>query len=209
MDVILLERVENLGQMGETVRVRPGYARNYLLPQRKAMRATKENLAYFDRQRVQLEALNLKHRSEAEGVAEKMDGVSVVVVRQAGESGQLYGSVTARDVADALGAEGFTVARNQVTIDRPIKSLGLFSLRVVLHPEVSVSVTVNVARSQDEAVLQAERGGMLSRGDLDEDEDEFDMAFGEQAGETDAPAETDGDADALLGEDRTVDRDLG
>ena len=209
MDVILLERVENLGQMGETVRVRPGYARNYLLPQRKAMRATKENLAYFDRQRVQLEALNLKHRSEAEGVAEKMDGVSVVVVRQAGESGQLYGSVTARDVADALGAEGFTVARNQVTIDRPIKSLGLFSLRVVLHPEVSVSVTVNVARSQDEAVLQAERGGMLSRGDLDEDEDEFDMAFGDQVGETDAPAETDGDADALLGEDRTVDRDLG
>ena len=187
MEVILLERVEHLGQMGETVRVKPGYARNYLLPQRKAMRATKENIAYFERQKVQLEALNLKKRSEAESVAEKLDGVSVVVVRQAGESGHLYGSVSARDVADALDGAGFTVARNQVTIDRPIKSLGLFAIRVVLHPEVAVSVTVNVARSQDEAILQAQRGGMISREDLDDDDDEDVM--GDEFPPTDAPVE--------------------
>ena len=122
MEVILLERVENLGQMGDTVRVRPGYARNYLLPQRKALRATKENLTYFERQRTQLEATNLKRRSEAESVSTKLDGVTVVILRQAGEAGQLYGSVTGRDVAEALGGAGFTVGRNQVTIDRPIKT---------------------------------------------------------------------------------------
>ena len=194
MEVILLERVENLGQMGETVRVRPGYARNYLLPQRKAMRATKENLAYFERQRVHLEAMNLQRRSEAEKVAETLDGVAVVIVRQAGEAGQLYGSVTARDVADALYAEGFTVGRNQITIDRPIKSLGLLPLRVVLHPEVSVTVTVNVARSQDEAVLQAERGGMVTQDALDREEEEEARRAEEAA--------LAADSTALLGEDR-------
>ena len=171
MDIILLERVENLGQMGDVVKVRPGYARNYLLPQKKALRATKENLAYFERQRTQLEAVNLQRRSEAESVGDKMDGAKVVILRQAGEGGQLYGSVSARDVADALTEAGFTTARSQVAIERPIKSLGIFPVRIVLHPEVAVSVTVNVARNKDEAELQALRGGMV-RGDEFEDEPE-------------------------------------
>ena len=171
MDIILLERVENLGQMGDVVKVRPGYARNYLLPQKKALRATKENLAYFERQRTQLEAVNLQRRSEAESVGDKMDGAKVVILRQAGEGGQLYGSVSARDVADALTEAGFTTARSQVAIERPIKSLGIFPVRIVLHPEVAISVTVNVARNKDEAELQALRGGMV-RGDEFEDEPE-------------------------------------
>jgi large subunit ribosomal protein L9 len=162
MDVILLERIEKLGQMGDVVRVKPGFARNYLLPRRKALRATKDNLAYFEQQKTQLEATNLQRKSEAQGVAGKMDGVGVVIIRQAGESGQLYGSVTARDIAEALDAAGYTVRRQQVEIDRPIKSLGLFEVRVVLHPEVRVAVSVNVARSADEAELQRQRGGMIT-----------------------------------------------
>jgi large subunit ribosomal protein L9 len=155
VDVILLERVEKLGQMGQVVKVRPGYARNYLLPQKKALRATKDNLAYFEQRRHQLEAQNLSRRSEAEQVAKKIEGVSVVVIRQAGESGQLYGSVTARDIAEAVTQAGFTVARAQVVLDKAIKTLGLHKQRVVLHPEVSVSVTVNVAQSAEEAEMQA------------------------------------------------------
>jgi large subunit ribosomal protein L9 len=155
VDVILLERVENLGQMGEVVKVRPGYARNYLLPQKKALRATKENLAYFEKQRTQLEAQNLARRSEAEQVAKKLDGLSVIVIRQAGESGQLYGSVTARDVATAVTEAGFTIGRGQVVQEKAIKTLGLYKQRVVLHPEVSVTVTVNVAQSREEAEMQA------------------------------------------------------
>jgi large subunit ribosomal protein L9 len=155
VDVILLERVENLGQMGEVVKVRPGYARNYLLPQKKALRATKENLAYFEKQRAQLEAQNLARRSEAEQVAKKLDGLSVIVIRQAGESGQLYGSVTARDVATAVTEAGFTIGRGQVVQEKAIKTLGLHKQRVVLHPEVSVTVTVNVAQSREEAEMQA------------------------------------------------------
>lgn len=155
VDVILLERVEKLGQMGQVVKVRPGYARNYLLPQKKALRATKENLAYFEKQRTQLEAQNLARRSEAEQVAKKLDGITVVVIRQAGESGQLYGSVTARDVADAVTAAGFTIGRSQVVLEKAIKTLGLYKQRVVLHPEVSVTVTVNVAQSPEEAEMQA------------------------------------------------------
>jgi large subunit ribosomal protein L9 len=155
VDVILLERVEKLGQMGQVVKVRPGYARNYLLPQKKALRATKDNLAYFEKQRGQLEAQNLSRRSEAEHVAKKIEGVTVVVIRQAGESGQLYGSVTARDIADAVTQAGFTVARSQVVLDKAIKTLGLYKQRVVLHPEVAVSVTVNVAQSAEEAEMQA------------------------------------------------------
>jgi large subunit ribosomal protein L9 len=154
VDVILLERVEKLGQMGQVVKVRPGFARNFLLPQKKALRATKDNLAYFEKQRHQLEAQNLSRRSEAEQVAKKLDGVAVVVIRQAGESGQLYGSVTARDIADAVTAAGFTVARAQVVLVKAIKTLGLHKQRVVLHPEVSVSVTVNVAQSAEEAEMQ-------------------------------------------------------
>lgn len=163
MDVILLERIESLGQMGDVVKVRPGFARNYLLPQKKALRASEENRRQFERQRVQLETANLKRREEAAAVAERVQGVSVALIRQAGDSGQLYGSVSGRDIAEALTEDGYTVERRQVQIDGPIKSLGLFDVRLVLHPEVSVTVTVNVARSADEAKLQAERGGMVSR----------------------------------------------
>jgi len=155
VDVILLERVEKLGQMGQVVKVRPGFARNFLLPQKKALRATKENLAYFDKQRGQLEAQNLSRRGEAEQVAKKLNGVSVVIIRQAGESGQLYGSVTARDIADGVTQVGFTVSRGQVVLDKAIKTLGLYKQRVVLHPEVSVTITVNVAQSAEEAEMQA------------------------------------------------------
>jgi len=155
VQVILLERVEKLGQMGQVVDVRPGYARNFLLPQKKALRATKDNLAYFETQRGQLEAQNLARKSEAEAVAKKLDGLSVVVIRQAGESGQLYGSVTARDIAQGVTEAGFTVGRGQIVLERAIKTLGLHKQRVVLHPEVSVTVTVNVAQSVEEAEMQA------------------------------------------------------
>lgn len=155
MEVILLERIEALGQMGDVVKVKPGYARNFLLPQKKALRATTENRAYFEKQRAQLEAANLRHRQEAESVGGKLDGLSVVLLRQAGESGQLYGSVTTRDIADAVTAAGFTIDRRQVMLDHPIKSLGLAKIRVALHPEVIVGVTVNVAQTTEEAELQA------------------------------------------------------
>src|SRR5579872_4713162 len=148
VDVILLERVDKLGQMGQIVKVRPGYARNYLLPKKKALRASKENLALFEAERVQLEAANLQRRSEAEEVAKTLADLRVVIIRQAGESGQLYGSVTARDVAEAVTEGGFTITRGQVVLDKAIKSLGLYKLRVVLHPEVSVTVTANVEQSQ-------------------------------------------------------------
>ena len=154
-DVILLERVEKLGQMGQVVKVRPGYARNYLLPQKKALRATKENLAYFESQRAQLEANNLQRKSEATEIGGKLEGLRVVLIRQAGESGQLYGSVSARDIADAVTEAGFTIEKRQVVLDRPIKSLGLHPVRVALHPEVSVTVTTNVAQSAEEAEMQA------------------------------------------------------
>ena len=157
MQVILLERVENLGQMGDVVKVKQGYARNFLLPQKKALRATKDNVSYFESRRAQLEADNLTRKSEAESVAGKMDKARIIIVRQAGESGQLYGSVSARDIADGLTAAGFTVEKRQVVIDRPIKMIGIHTVRVVLHPEVSVGVLVNVGQSEEEAKLQAER----------------------------------------------------
>ena len=156
MEVILLERVEALGQMGEIVKVKPGYARNFLLPQRKAMRATKENLAHFEKQRTQLEAQNLQRREDGEKIAAKMADLVVVVIRQAGETGQLYGSVTSRDVAEAVTAAGFTVGRSQVLLQQPIKALGIHPTRVALHPEVIVAVKVNVAQSAEEAKAQAE-----------------------------------------------------
>jgi large subunit ribosomal protein L9 len=155
VEVILLERVESLGQMGEVVKVKPGYARNFLLPQKKALRATKDNLAYFEKQRTQLEAQNLKRRQDAEGVAKKLEGLQVVILRQAGETGQLYGSVATRDVADAVTAAGFTVDRRQVLLDQPIKTLGIFKTRVALHPEVIVGISANVAQSDEEAQMQA------------------------------------------------------
>ena len=155
VELILLERVEKLGQMGQLVKVKPGFARNYLLPQKKALRATKENLAYFEGQRAQLEANNLQRKAEAAEVSGKLEGLTVVIVRQAGESGQLYGSVSARDIGDAVTEAGFTIEKRQVVLDRPIKNLGLHQLKVVLHPEVSVTVTANVAQSAEEAQMQA------------------------------------------------------
>lgn len=155
MDVVLMERIESLGQMGDVVSVKNGYARNYLLPQGKAQRATAENLAAFEARRTELEARNLERRGEAEKVAKTMKEVSFVVIRQAGESGQLYGSVAARDVIEGLDGAGFKVDRDQVVLMRPIKTLGLHPVQVNLHPEVSVEVIANVARSEAEAERQA------------------------------------------------------
>ena len=163
MDVILLERVHNLGQIGDVVKVRPGYARNFLLPMRKALRATEANKAKFETQRAQIEAMNLEKRSEAEKVKDKVDGIKVVLIRQAGETGQLFGSVNARDLAEAVTAAGFTIDRRQVILDRPIKTLGLHPIRVALHPEVIVAVTANVAKSTEEAEAQEKAGGYVSR----------------------------------------------
>jgi len=156
MDVILLERIENLGFMGDIVKVRPGYARNYLLPQHKALRKTDGNLAYFEAQKVELEARNLKRKEEAEEAASRMAGVSLVLVRQASEGGQLYGSVSARDIGDALKEEGYSVGRSQVQLHTPIKVLGTTEVRIALHPEVTVNVPVTVARSLEEAERAAE-----------------------------------------------------
>jgi len=169
IELILLERVEKLGQMGQLVKVKPGFARNFLLPQKKALRATKENLAYFETQRAQLEANNLQRKSEATEIGGKIEGLRVVIVRQAGESGQLYGSVSARDIAEAVTEAGFTVERHQVVLDRPIKSLGLHPVRVVLHPEVFVTVTANVAQSAEEAEMQAKGIDPLRAREDDED----------------------------------------
>ena len=156
MQVILLERIEKLGQMGDLVTVKNGFARNFLVPQGKAMRATKANLVEFERRKVDLEAANLQRKDEAESVAGKIDGKSVIVIRQAGESGQLYGSVGNRDIAEAFAADGVTFERRQVRLDQPIKMLGLHEVRVALHPEVDVTVKVNIARSEEEAEIQAD-----------------------------------------------------
>ena len=155
MQVILLERVAKLGQMGDVVKVKDGYGRNFLLPQGKALRATEANIKGFEARKAQLEAQNLETKKEAEAAAAKLDGQAFIVIRSASDSGALYGSVTTRDVADAATAAGFTVGRGQVVLDRPIKDLGLHSVSVVLHPEVTVRVSVNVARSAEEAELQA------------------------------------------------------
>jgi large subunit ribosomal protein L9 len=161
MEVILLERVAKLGQMGEVVRVKDGFARNFLLPRGKALRATEANRKKFESQRAQLEARNLELKSEASRVAEKLDGQSFIIIRQAGESGQLYGSVSTRDIADVVTAGGFSVTRNQINMATPIKALGLHAVPVHLHAEVDASITINVARSADEAERQA-RGESLN-----------------------------------------------
>ncbi|MCS6879200.1 MAG: 50S ribosomal protein L9 [Geminicoccaceae bacterium] len=155
MEIILLERVPKLGQMGDVVKVKDGYARNYLIPRGKALRATKETLAEFAKRRLELEARNLERKQEAQALAVKVDGQSVTMLRQASESGQLYGSVNARDIAEALSASGIRIDRNQVRLDHPIKTLGLHKVVVALHPEVEVTITVNVARSAEEADIQA------------------------------------------------------
>ncbi|MBI1620259.1 50S ribosomal protein L9 [Aquamicrobium zhengzhouense] len=155
MQVILLERIARLGQMGDTVKVKDGFARNYLLPQGKALRANEANMKKFEGQRAQLEARNLERKSEASKVAESLDGKSFVVIRSAGETGQLYGSVSTRDIADLLAAEGFDVNRNQVELNNPIKTIGLSEIEISLHPEVQVTISLNIARTADEAERQA------------------------------------------------------
>ncbi len=174
VELILLQRVEHLGQMGDIVKVRPGFARNFLLPQKKATRATKENRERFEAQRAQLEAQNLRRREEAERIAERVGGLSVVVIRQAGEAGGLYGSVSPRDIAQGVTDSGLSIDRQQVVLEHPIKTLGLHKVRVVLHPEVSITVTVNVARSQEEAERQAR--GQAVGAEAEAEEPGFDMA---------------------------------
>jgi large subunit ribosomal protein L9 len=162
MQVILLERVEKLGQMGDEVRVKDGFARNFLLPKKKALRATKANRDFFQTQKAHLEANNLKLKGEAEKIGKKLDGQKFVLLRQAGDRGQLYGSVSPRDVADAMEKGGFKIDRHQVSISVAIKHIGLVTLPVVLHPEVKVNITVNVARSEDEAERQARGEDVLA-----------------------------------------------
>ncbi len=170
MEVILLERVAKLGQMGETVKVRSGYARNFLLPRGKALRATEGNKKHFEAQRAQLEARNLERRKEAETVGEKLNGQSFIILRQSGETGVLYGSVSTRDLAEIMTQNGFTVDRNQIVLNQPIKTIGLHTVPVALHPEVEVQVTINVARSPEEAERQARGEAVTTRDELDLDD---------------------------------------
>jgi large subunit ribosomal protein L9 len=162
MDVILLERIERLGQIGDVVKVKQGFARNFLLPTKKALRATAENKKRFEEQRAQIEANNLQRREEAEKIKGKVDGLKVVIIRQASETGILFGSVSSRDISEGVTKAGFTVDRRQVILDKPIKTLGLHDVRVALHPEVIVKVTANVAKSEDEAVAQEKAGGFVA-----------------------------------------------
>jgi large subunit ribosomal protein L9 len=200
MQVILLERIEKLGQMGDVVNVRSGYARNYLLPQKKAVTKTDDNMAYFESQRSQLEASNLENKSEAEKLSEKIEGIFVAMVRQAGEAGQLYGSVNARDIAAGVAEAGFNIDRRQITLERPIKTIGLHPVTVSLHPEVQVTVTANVARSADEAATQERTGEAVIKTDEDEADapDLLAEALSEEgpAEAADTDADTDADADA-------------
>ena len=188
MEIILLERVEKLGQMGDVVKVKPGYARNFLLPQGKALRANKNNLERFETEKAQREADNLSRRSEAETEASKMDGLAVSMVRAASEMGQLFGSVTSRDIAEAVTVAGFTITRNQVVMAKAIKTLGLHDTRLRLHPEVSVTVTVNVARSLDEAKTQLETGVAVT-GMIDDDDNDMDAGYEAGAAAEATPAE--------------------
>jgi large subunit ribosomal protein L9 len=195
MQVILLERIGRLGQMGDVVTVKDGFARNFLLPLGKALRATEANRKRFERERAQLEARDLELKGEAQAVATKLDGKSFIVIRQAGDTGQLYGSVSTRDIAEAVTEGGFTVERRQVMLDRPIKTLGLHQLRVQLHAEVEPHITVNVARSADEAAKQA-RGEDVSRAATEAEEDaEAAKRAAAALFEEGAPAEVTGEAE--------------
>ena len=194
MEIILLERVENLGQMGDLVTVKPGYARNFLLPKGKAIRATAANREKFEADRAQLEAENLAKKGEADKVAEKMEGLTVQLIRAASEMGQLYGSASSRDIAQAITEDGFTVSKTQVDLNSAIKTLGLFPVRVVLHPEVAVKVTVNIARSADEAAEQ-QRLGRAIISDVAEREREEAAAAAQEAAERVAAQEDEDDAD--------------
>ncbi|MDD3029745.1 MAG: 50S ribosomal protein L9 [Alphaproteobacteria bacterium] len=181
MEVILLEHIDRLGSLGQTVKVRPGFARNYLLPKKKALRATKANLELFEKQRVELEAKNASARAVAEELAAKMKDVELVLIRQASELGQLFGSVTARDVAEVAKGAGHAISRLQIQIDAPIKTLGLFPVKVKLHPEVSMMITVNVARSAEEAVAQADKAKAETK--ASEERAQVEAAFGVPASE--------------------------
>ena len=202
MQVILLERVAKLGQMGDVVDVKPGYARNFLLPQGKALSASNANIASFEAQKAQLEARNLETKKEAEALAEKLDGQQFIVIRSASDAGALYGSVTPRDAAEAATAAGFTVDKKQIALIAPIKELGLHSLAVKLHPEVEVEIKMNVARSEEEAELQASGKSIQELAAEEEAAAEFEIAelfddIGSAAsddddlGAADAPAEED------------------
>ena len=179
MQVILLERIAKLGQMGDIVRVKDGYARNYLLPQGKALRANAESKKRFEKEKAQLEARNLEARKEAEAVADKLSGQTFVVIRQAGETGQLYGSVSTRDIAETAVAGGFTIERRQVRLDKAIKTIGLHEVLISLHPEVEVPITMNIARSPDEAERQS-KGEDLSRPDIQLTEEELEAVVAEE-----------------------------
>ena len=161
MDVILLERIERLGQMGDVVNVKPGFARNFLFPKKKALRASKDNLAYFESKKAELEATNAKRKGEAEATAKKLTGAKLLLVRQAGEGGQLYGSVSARDIADGLIEQGYKIDRSHVQLNVPVKTLGVFTVPVRLHADVKLTVEVTVARSQEEADLHAAQAAAL------------------------------------------------
>ena len=211
MELVLLQRVENLGQMGDEVRVKDGYARNFLLPQGKALRATKANLARFEAERAQLEAQNLERRSEAEAVTAKLDGQQFVIIRSASEAGSLYGSVNARDIAEVTTEGGFTIERGQVVLDRPVKELGLHPIRIVLHPEVIATVSINVARSEEEAALQASGKSIQDLRSEEEAEAEFEIAelFDDMgaaaAQELAEPGDVEGESTLVEGESTLVD----
>lgn len=196
MEVILLERVENLGQMGDVVKVRAGYARNFLLPNKKALRANDNNKKAFENQRAELEARNLERKKEADAVAATVEGTSYVIIRQSSELGVLYGSVTTRDIADAASEGGVKIERSQVRLDKPLKALGIFPVRIALHPEVYAKININIARSADEAERQARGEDVLARPEDQVEEEAADTApeffdEGAQAAVEDSDAESD------------------
>ncbi len=206
MQVILLERIAKLGQMGDVVDVKPGFARNYLLPQGKALTASEANIARFEAEKAQLEARNLESRKEAEALAERLDGQQFVVIRQASDSGALYGSVTTRDVADAVTEAGFSLDRKQVVLTGPIKELGVHEIRVSLHPEVDVTIRINVARSPEEAELQASGKTIQELAAEEEEAADYEIAelfedIGAAAAEDEELGQAVEDAGAEAGED--------
>ena len=191
MEVILLERIEKLGQMGDVVNVKTGFARNYLLPQNKALRKTKQNLSRFESQRAQLEADNLTRKNEAENIASKLEDMTITIIRAAGETGQLYGSVTSRDIAESVTKAGISVNKNQVILNRALKVLGLEPIRISLHPEVSVEITANIARNKEEAEQQLSQGYAVSAVPIEEDQQT-------EKASTTSPDNTDGSVEANL-----------
>lgn len=200
MEVVLLERIEKLGQMGDVVQVKDGYARNFLLPRGKALRANKENLARFEAERAQLEARNLELKKEAEGVHGKLDGFSIIVIRSAGDTGQLYGSVTPRDIASSLSENGFSIDRSQVILAAPVKTLGLYDVAIKLHPEVSSTIVVNVARTEEEAEAQARGEDIHAEKDEDEELDATEF-FEEEAAPEEILAEAEEGSEAAVEEE--------